>query len=149
MENTILIRKYNSEDKSKLINVLELNIPKYFSRSEIKDFEDYLNNEIQQYFVVEFNGEVIGSGGINIENNSKTGKISWDFINPNFQGLGVGKKLLDYRIEILKSMKDIEIISVRTSQLAYKFYQKSGFVLKEIQKDFWAEGLDMYIMIYE
>ncbi|MDW7694559.1 GNAT family N-acetyltransferase [Flammeovirgaceae bacterium SG7u.111] len=97
--------------------------------------------------MVEHNGQLIGAGGINFENEYKTGKISWDFIDPTFQGLGIGGKLLKHRIELLKSMESIELIMVRTSQLAYKFYEKNGFVLKETHKDFWAKGYDMYLMV--
>ena len=56
--------------------------------------------------------------------------------------------LLKYRIEILKSIDGIQKITVRTSQLAYKFYEKQGFTLKEIQRDYWAKGFDMYSMEY-
>ncbi|NAA11186.1 GNAT family N-acetyltransferase, partial [Escherichia coli] len=42
----------------------------------------------------------------------------------------------------------IQKITVRTSQLAYKFYEKQGFTLKEIQRDYWAKDFDMYSMEY-
>jgi len=35
--------------------------------------------------------------------------------------------LLKYRIEKIKSINGIQKITVRTSQLAYKFYEKQGF----------------------
>jgi GNAT superfamily N-acetyltransferase len=149
MNEELRIRPYNIEDKSKLIEILKLNVPEYFAESEIEDLDNYLDDEIEQYFVAELNKEIIGAGGINFESDYKIGIISWDFMNPKFQGIGLGTNLLRYRIELLKSMKSIEIISVRTSQLAYKFYEKNGFVLKEIKKDYWAKGFDMYKMIYE
>ena len=40
-------------------------------------------------------------------------------------------------------------ITVRSSQVAYKFYEKQGFVLNEIKKNYWAEGFDMYSMEYK
>jgi ribosomal protein S18 acetylase RimI-like enzyme len=149
MNEELRIRPYNIEDKSKLIEILKLNVPEYFAESEIEDLDNYLDDEIEQYFVAEINEEIIGAGGINFDSDYKIGIISWDFINPKFQGIGLGTNLLRYRIELLKSMKSIETISVRTSQLAYKFYEKNGFVLKEIKKDYWAKGFDMYKMIYE
>lgn len=149
MDNELIIREYDIYDKPKLIEILRSNVPKYFDVSEVDDFKDYMDNEVEKYFVVELNKEIVGSGGINFENDYKIGKISWDIINPNFQGIGIGGKLLKHRIELLKSMDSIEIISVRTSQLAYKFYEKHGFALKEIHKDYWAQGFDMYKMIFE
>ena len=149
MNEKLKIRPYNIGDKSKLIEILRLNVPDFFAESEVEDLEKYLDSEIEKYFVVELDEEIIGAGGINFENDYKTGKISWDFINPKFQGIGVGRKLLRYRTALLKSMSSIEIISVRTSQLAYQFYEKNGFVLKEIHKDYWEKGFDMYKMIYE
>ncbi|MEO6948341.1 MAG: GNAT family N-acetyltransferase [Ginsengibacter sp.] len=149
MNEELRIRPYNIEDKGKLIEILTLNVPEYFAESEIEDLDNYLDDEIEQYFVAEINEEIIGAGGINFDSDYKIGIISWDFINPKFQGIGLGTNLLRYRIELLKSMKSIEIISVRTSQLAYKFYEKNGFVLKEIKKDYWAKGFDMYKMVYQ
>lgn len=149
MNKDLIIREYAIDDKPRLIEILKLNVPSYFAASEIEDYDRYLNNEIEQYFVIEFKGGLVGAGGINFNNDCTVGIISWDVIHPNFQGRGFGSKLLNYRIALLKSLKSMKLIAVRTSQFAYKFYEHNGFVLKEIQKDYWAKGFDMYQMIYE
>ncbi|MFM1998791.1 MAG: hypothetical protein RL204_738, partial [Bacteroidota bacterium] len=109
-------------------------------------FDHYLDNEIDLYFVVTVDNQVVGCGGININNDSKTSKISWDILHPEFQGKSLGTMLLKHRIELLRSMPSIENIVVRTSQVAYKFYEKSGFKTTQIEKDYWAEGFDLYYM---
>lgn len=147
--NNIRIRKYHISDKPELMEILQMNIPQYFAETEIKDFDHYLDSAIEQYFVIEINDKIVGSGGINFEKASKTGKLSWDIINPNFQGKGLGTDLLKHRIALLHSMPDVEKITVRTSQFAFQFYEKNGFVLEKTQKDFWAKGFDMYKMIYK
>lgn len=147
--NKIRIRKYHISDKPELMEILQMNTPQYFAKTEIKDFDHYLDSAIEQYFVIEINDKIVGSGGINFEKASKTGKLSWDIINPNFQGKGLGTDLLKHRITLLQSMPDVEKITVRTSQFAFQFYEKNGFVLEETQKDFWAKGFDMYKMIYK
>src|SRR5690606_26260449 len=145
----IRIRKYHISDKPELMEILQMNIPQYFAETEIKDFDHYLDSAIEQYFVIEINDKIVGSGGINFEKTSKTGKLSWDIINPNFQGKGLGTDLLKHRIALLHSMPDVEKITVRASQFAFQFYEKNGFVLEKTQKDFWAKGFDMYKMIYK
>lgn len=143
-----VIREYKPDDKEELLNILRLNVPTYFAESEIDDLANYLDSEIERYFVVEIDRKLVGAGGINFADHNKIGKISWDFIHPDFQGFGIGRKLLTHRLQLIKSMESIEKISVRTSQLAYQFYEKSGFTLLNISKDYWAEGFDMYEMVY-
>jgi len=141
-----MIRKYLNSDKPKIIELLRKNTPQYFDSSEEKDFENYLNNEIEDYFVYEINSEIIGAGGINYFTEQKLARISWDMIDPNSQGNGIGKKLTQYRINHLKEKEHIELIVVRTTQLVCKFYEKMGFELEKIEKDFWAKGFDLYQM---
>lgn len=141
-----MIRKYLNSDKPKIIELLRKNTPQYFDPLEEMDFENYLENEIEDYFVCEINSEIIGAGGINYFVEQKLARISWDMIDPNSQGNGIGKKLTQYRINLLKEKENIELIVVRTTQLVYKFYEKMGFELDKIEKDFWAKGYDLYQM---
>ncbi|PWH86727.1 GNAT family N-acetyltransferase [Brumimicrobium oceani] len=143
------IRAYQTKDKCKVVEIFKSNVPKYFAESELEDLKCYLGNQIEVYFVAEMNDEIIGAGGINFEDEKKTGIISWDFIHPNHQGKGIGSKLLQHRLELLKSMQNIDTINVRTSQLTFMFYEKNGFVLNKIQKDYWAKGYDLYEMNFQ
>lgn len=140
------IRTYNSSDKKAVLELLSSNSPKYFAVSEQKDFENYLENEIEDYFVVEENATIVASGGVNYFPKEKIARISWDIVALESHGKGIGKKLLQHRINLLKSNTDVESIVVRTSQHAYLFYQKMGFEVKEVEKNFWAQGFDLYLM---
>ncbi len=141
-----MIRSYNPEDKTALIALLKLNIPHYFAPSEESDFVEYLDNHVEDYFVVEENGQLVGAGGINYFAASGQARISWDVIHPAFQGKGIGRKLTQFRIEHIKKNSAIGQIVVRTTQLVYNFYQKLGFRLEKTEKDFWAKGFDLYQM---
>jgi ribosomal protein S18 acetylase RimI-like enzyme len=149
MNSTPLIRTYSSADKIQLMDLMRLNTPNYFAESEILDLDHYLDHELELYYVVELNSVLVGGGGINFDNSQKQAKISWDIIHPDFQGQGIGKRLLEYRLEIIKKIDDIDQIIVRTSQLTTGFYQKNGFELLEIKKDYWAKGFDLYRMEYQ
>ncbi|MFC6098459.1 GNAT family N-acetyltransferase [Flavobacterium qiangtangense] len=138
------IRPFQTSDTPRLLELLRLNTPEYFSPAEEKDLIYYLKNEIEQYFVLLENNKIIGCGGFNLSEDKKTGKISWDIFHPESQGKGFGTELTNYRIERIKEIKSIEKISVRTSQLAFRFYAKFGFQLKEIVKNYWDKGFDLY-----
>lgn len=143
-----MIREYSTSDKPKVIKLLQLNTPEYFDPSEDVELIDYLDNNREDYFVVLRKSKIVGAGGINYFPDKNTARISWDMIHPEYQGKGVGKELIQYRISLIKaSSKKIELIIVRTSQLTYKFYEKMGFVLEKIEKDFWAKDFDLYQMI--
>jgi len=145
-----MIRKYKEKDKPDLINLLRLNTPIFFAPSEEKDFIDYLNGHSENYYVIEESNEIIGAGGINYGfDNGATTRISWDMIHPEKQGKGIGTKLTKFRIDEIKKNSHISKIVVRTTQLVYEFYKKSGFQLERVEKDFWAVGFDLYEMKIE
>ena len=149
MNNLITIREYTPKDKDAVMNLIRLNIPKYFAPAEEADLSAYLDHEREFYYVLLFDGKLVGCGGINFADNKTIGKISWDILHPEYQGKSLGSQLLKYRIEKLKSIDSIQKITVRTSQLVYKFYEKQGFQLNEVKKDYWAKGFDLYSMEYK
>jgi ribosomal-protein-alanine N-acetyltransferase len=142
----VVIRAYELKDREIVLSVMQENIPAYFAQDEMEDLKYYLDFEIEQYFVLEAEGKIVACGGINLELEERRGVISWDIVLPSEQGKGYGRKLLEHRIAILKSMPDIDRITVRTSQLTYLFYQKNGFILNQIVKDYWAKDFDLYSM---
>lgn len=148
MDQNVKIRAYRSKDKEELIELLKDNVPTYFAENEVADYETYLDEDVQKYFVAEIDGTIVGAGGINFQRDNRIGRISWDFVCPERQSQGIGSALLKHRLALLNEMDSIETVVVRTSQLAFRFYEKNGFVLKEIHKDYWAPGYDMYKMIY-
>ena len=95
------------------MELIRRNTPEYFAAEEEIDLSDYLDREIESYYVLVTNDRIVGCGGINFADDKTVGKISWDIIHPDYQGKSLGK-----------------------------FYQKQGFVLKTTHKDYWAKGID-------
>ncbi len=146
MPDQIIIRKYTSYDQSSILEMLRLNTPAYFAPEEKEDLINYLNNHSENYFVVEYGKAIVSCGGYNYSDEKGVIRISWDMVDPQYQGMGFGTRLTEFRIELIRQLPDIKKIEVRTSQLAYKYYERFGFGLKEVTKDFWAAGFDMYRM---
>ena len=146
MKSDIIIRAYTANDKNAMLGILQANTPQYFSPEEEMDLINYFENEIEYYFVAEIASKVIGGGGVNFNEDKTIAKISWDILHPNYQDKGIGTQLINYRINMLKNFQNIKKITVRTSQFANKFYEKRGFKLISITKDFWAKGYDLFYM---
>lgn len=140
------IREYQVNNESALLDVLCLLIPEYFAESELLDFKRYLQNELEYYYVVDIEGKVVGAGGFNVLDERNIIRISWDFVHPDFQRYGVGNRLISFRLNLIKELFPNFKVEVRTSQMAYLFYQKNGFKLKEVKTDYWADGFDLYAM---
>ena len=134
MDRHIVIREYEPADKEAVMDLIRANTPEYFAPEEEADLSRYLDCEREWFYVLLFDGKIVGCGGINL--------------HPAYQGRSLGTRLLRFRIEKLGSLGGIRRITVRTSQLAYGFYRKQGFALKEVKKDYWAEGFDLYAMEY-
>jgi [ribosomal protein S18]-alanine N-acetyltransferase len=141
-----MIRAYHPSDKNQLLALLNLNIPRFFDPAEAADFAEYLENHREDYFVVVQDGVLVGCGGINYFLHESTARLSWDIIHPGYQGKGIGRELTLHRINAIRNKPAIKTIMVRTTQWVYPFYEKMGFELEKTEKDFWAQGLDLYLM---
>ncbi len=148
MSGSVTIREYEDRDRADVLNLITLNTPKYFAPEERGDLAHYLDHERELYYVILFDGYLIGCGGINLNTDKTVGRISWDILHPGYQGKALGSHLLLYRIQKMKAFPNMAKIIVKTSQLAYRFYEKNGFKVIETIKDHWAKGFDLYYMEY-
>lgn len=140
------IRKHQESDRPAIMKLMQLNTPEYFSPNEEKDLVYYLDEHAGNYFVAEEDGIILGCAGFNISQDGRNGGLSWDFVHPSAQGKGIGSALTLYRLEEIRKIETVQVFSVRTSQMAYRFYEKFGLVVKEIVKDYWDVGYDLYNM---
>jgi len=146
MNTSILIRPYRETDRDAVLHLFRLNTPLYFHPKEEQDLEEYLDRHREYYFVIEQYGNIAGCGGYNISGDKSSIRISWDFLSPGAKGRGLGGELLRFRIRQLEPYRGKALLMVRTSQMAYRFYEKGGFELKEVVTDYWAPGFDLYRM---
>lgn len=140
------ISPYVPEMEAAVVHLLRLNTPAAFAPAEEEDYLDFLNIHREYYFVQKIKDQIVGCGGFNLVENNTHARISWDIQHPDFQGKGLGTALLRYRIQEIGKILSVTKLTVRTSQTAYQFYQKNGFVLQNIEKNYWAEGFDLYQM---
>lgn len=147
--NFMQIRAFNPHtDVPTLLSLLRLNTPEFFAPEEEEDFINYLKYEATRYFVVEADDQLVGCGGYNNPDGPTIFRLSWDIVHPAWQGQGIGRRLSEYRIQQIREAEGGTVILVRTSQHVYRFYERLGFVLQAVVKDYWAAGYDLYQMEY-
>ena len=54
-------------DKEAVMNLIKLNTPDFFAEEETNDLSNYLDKEIELYYVLLVDGKVVGCSGINFE----------------------------------------------------------------------------------
>lgn len=141
-----MIRPFKTSDKEHLIEIFKLNTPKYFDTNELGDFEKYLTHHCETYLTIESDNKIVGGAGYYVNMTDNSGRITWIFFHPNSSGFGLGKQAVEHCLTILKSNPSVEKLIVTTSQLAYKFFEKFGYKLIQTEKDYWGQGLDLYLM---
>ena len=141
-----MIRPFEPTDKVILIDIFKLNTPDYFDIKEIEDYLEYLEKFSDTYLTIEHEGKIIGGAGYYLNMNDNSGRITWIFLHPDYSGLGLGRKTVEYCLMSLRKIRGVEKFVVTTSQLAYKFFEKFGFKTTRVEKDFWGQGLDLYEM---
>jgi N-acetylglutamate synthase-like GNAT family acetyltransferase len=141
-----MIRPFRRDDKESLLEIFILNTPRFFASEEIVDFESYLNENWKSYLTIERKNEIVGGTGYQITDEGTIGRITWIFFHPDCVGLGLGRQAVEYCLDVFRKVSSIQKIVVTTSQLAHKFFGKFDFQLICTEKDYWGEGLDLYLM---
>lgn len=144
----MIIRPFEPEDTDAMLHLFDANTPAFFAPEERADLIFYLKNEIEHYFVLQVEDSIVACGGYNQGPNTYEKRISWDLVHPDHQGKGYGGELLKFRIQHILADGTTKKITVRTSQMVYRFYEKHHFLLQEVVRDYWADGYDLYQMSY-
>ncbi len=153
----MIIRPYLATDKPDCLEAFKSNMPEFFAPAELPDFESWLDQQAapaatdesksrEQYFVAELNGRAVGCGGYYIDLDTNKAIMTWGMIHRSLHRQGIGRQLFQYRIALIKSISPDSTIVLDTSQHAYPFFQKLGFVITKITRDFYAKGIDRYDM---
>jgi N-acetylglutamate synthase-like GNAT family acetyltransferase len=144
-----MIRPYHPSDQQTLVEILKLNVPKYFDQKEVAEFEEYLKEHAITYLTIEHEKKIVGGTGYLLTDNNTIGHVRWIFFHPDSAGHGLGSEAMKYCLAKFQSVPTVKKLIVTTSQLVYKFFEKFGLVLIKTEKNYWGKGLDLYWMEME
>jgi len=72
--------------------------------------------------------------------------MAWGMVANAHHKQGIGEKLLKYRMQQIEAFYPGYEIILDTTQHTYGFFEKQGFVITAIKKNYYGEGLDRYDM---
>lgn len=137
------LRPYTETDLDAVVAIFRSNIPKYFGPGEEPGLREFLVDPCREdYFVWEVDGDVIGAGGIAL-NEDDTVSLCWGMIRSDHLGQGLGKQMTEFRIDAAREKHPTLPLVISTSQHTRGFYERFGFRLTHHEPDGFGPGIDI------
>lgn len=141
-------RPYRPEDRAACLAAFDSNVPVYFDASERADFEAFLDQHPGRYFVaVDADGQVQGCAGYALNTRGDAADLCWAMVQREQHRAGLGRLLLDARLQAIRAEGSVHEVRLSTSQHAAGFYQRFGFVTRLIVPGGFAPGIDRCDMV--
>jgi ribosomal protein S18 acetylase RimI-like enzyme len=138
------IRAYTPEDKEACLAIFDSNMPTYFADHERSEFVTFLDEDADQYFVVEHDAGIIACGGFFVIPNTPVAVLTWGMVAREQHSRGIGRLLLLTRLQRLCEEPSVTVVKLQTSQHTYGFFEKVGFKTEKITENGFGAGLHRY-----
>lgn len=130
-----IIRKFDIKDKDQVTKLwIDICCIEYGFESWRKELE--VIDDFENLLVAELDGAVVGTIAYQ-RYDAETAEIKRLYVNSNCRGLGIANKLLNTIIEEIKEngYKKLYLETWIQLESGRKFYEKNGFVLRDIQDE--------------
>lgn len=110
-------------------------------------YSDIKLNPYANYFVIEINGKVRGYIGMWIT--YEVADIINFYVDQEYQGMGFGKMLLEFAIELctLSNVQSISLEVRENNDKAIALYQKYGFEFSHKREQYYSDKTDALVLI--
>lgn len=126
---------YTNEERGIYRSMIEERFKAKMSEEYINRQHELLSDKTKKNWIaINKKQEVIGWCGCYKEDKEKGG--FGIYVLPDYQGLGIGSKLLEYAIDWLQTQEYIEIGVVEYNYVAIEIYKKIGFKFTGEREDF-------------
>jgi [ribosomal protein S18]-alanine N-acetyltransferase len=144
------LRHYSDADRSRLVEILCMNVPKYFSTGDVLDFERYLHDRpwARHYVYLGSDRRIVGCASCYAKAPGVIG-LSWTFFEP----LGIGPSALRRILEeyFARAARELcpdenSTLVLNTTPRTAKFMRRLGFSAIASIKDGYGPGYDKVLM---
>src|SRR5688500_13596200 len=137
-----LVRDYAASDFEACLAVFDSNVPRFFTTPERPAFAEFLAHLPGPYLVIERADGVVACGGHAVVSAERRADLCWGMVRQDLHGTGIGRMLTEARLRRATADPNVDVVALNTSQHTTGFYERLGFVITDVIRNGYAEGLD-------
>ena len=139
-----VVRRFRTEDMKKVMEICETSLSEKYSESL---FQEIYLNWPDGFLISELNSKVVGFISGRKTSRSDARILMLAVIEP-YRSHGIGSALLKQFVELSTVYGVLNIrLEVRTDNVkGIGFYQKHGFLVTSIMRNYYSDGSDAYVM---
>ena len=144
-------RAYDPRDRAACLEIFDGNAARYFSPGDREAFAAFLEAPVAFYGVLcDDQGMVVSCGGLAPSRSDPAAAVlMWGMVRADLHGRGLGRELLQRRLERLADFPDVRKVTLHTSHETAGFCAKMGFRETARIPDGYRPGLHRCEMSYE
>jgi N-acetylglutamate synthase-like GNAT family acetyltransferase len=139
------IRSYSVRDRDACLEILAGNTPGFFVPKDCETLTGFLSDLPGPYFVTEADGMIVACGGWALDTEG-VADLTWGMVRRSLHRRGIGRHLLQYRLQSIRENTHAKVVRVRTAQLVQEFFARQGFITVEVAPNGFGPGLDRVTM---
>ena len=124
------LESYPNEELGITREDIEANFAGAFSDEKIRageeEWRNLPENPNQRYFIAKHNGKIVGR--CIVERHAEKNQLNDIYIDPAFQGKGLGKKFWEEIVKFIDPAKETVVMVLPYNEQAKTYYQKLGFI---------------------
>ena len=141
---SVEIRPYRRNDQDACVAIFESNTPEYFDPHDRADLITFLDDPPGPYFVCVMPGRGVSAcGGYYTRPEAQLAGLTWGMVHRDLHRQGIGRHLLEYRLDAIRANPTIRIVRARTTQVSEEFFRRCGFRPALRQAGGFGPGLDL------
>jgi len=139
MSSKVTFRPYSSKDREICLGLFDANCPEFFAPNERADYLAFLESNPSGYELCLVDDDVAGAFGL-IGNDGSRRRLNWIMLNPQFQGVGAGRAIME-KVAALATSQGIQVVEIAASQKSAPFFARFGAVTMTVTNNGWGSGM--------
>ena len=149
MERGVELKQATIEDIPKLVEIEEKLVGSkiYVAMTDEKEWQEEIKKANVKAYLIFQDGKVVGN--VSYEVDKDIAYISGLAISPEFQKMGIGKRVIGIILKELKNVRLMKILTHPENIPALKLYKSFDFVEKETIENYFGDGEPRVVLIRE